>query len=135
MNPEKSSYILMQTPMSMFRNKSFTVMGFVTEVNLEMDFTKIKILVITFKNKEEVREIFEVFFQGEVRNFVDKYAKEGDLIDATGEMVISKTMIANNQIIKLSAKHAYLYKKFGNAYKQISEIIQAAETENEGLAF
>ena len=134
-NPEKSSYLLMQTPMTMFRNKSFTLMGFVAKIELEIDFTIISVIVITFRNKSEVKESFDVYFQNEVRSFVDKYAKESDLLDVAGEMVISKDSTNDLQVIKLSAKHAYLYRKYGPGYSQISEIIKAEETNNEDLAF
>lgn len=125
----------MQTPISMYRNKSFEIMGFVSQIDLEIDFTKIKILVITFRNKEEVREFFEVYFIGEVRAFVDKFSKEGDLIDCVGEMMVSRQSTEDLQVIRLIAKHAYLYRRYGTAYEQISEIIKAAETDNEDLAF
>lgn len=134
-NPEKASYLLMQSPMSMYRNKSFAIMGFVSQIDLEIDFTKIKILVITFRNKEEVREFFEVYFMGEVRAFVDKFSKEGDLIDVTGEMVVSKESTDSLKVVKFVGKHAYVYRRYGTAYEQISELIKAAETENEDLAF
>lgn len=134
-NPEKSSYLLMQTPMSMYRNKSFTIIGFVVEIILELDYTKIKVLVITFRNKDEVREHFDVYFIGEVRAFVDKFAKESDLIDIAGEMIISKESTESLQVIRLIAKHAYIYRKMGTAYQQISELIKASETENDDLAF
>lgn len=135
MNPEKSSYILQQTPVTWYRSKMFTVMGFITNVNLEMEFTKISVMVITFKNKNEVREIFELYFMGATREYIDRYAKIGDLINAAGDMIVSKESTDTTKIIKLNVKDAMLFIKMGTAYKQISDIIDAAETENEDLAF
>jgi hypothetical protein len=110
-------------------------MGFVVEIILELDYTKIKVLVITFRNKDEVREHFDIYFIGEVRTFVDKFAREGDLLDITGEMIISKESTDDLQVIRLIAKHAYIYRRYGIAYEQISELIKASETENDDLAF
>jgi len=134
-NVERASYILQQTPISLYPNKTFTLMGFVSDINLEIDFSIITIIVITFRNKSEIKESFDVYFQNEVRSFVDKYAKIGDLAHVTGEIIISKDSTDKLQVIKLSAKHAYLYRKYSTSYAQISEIIKAEETNNEDLAF
>jgi len=134
-SPEKSAYILQQTPTTWHRSKMFTLKGFVVEINLELDFTKMKVMVITFRNKEEVREIFELYFMGTAREFIDRHANEGDLIDAAGDMIVSKCSTPEQQIIKLNVKDSWLWRKYGNAYKQISEIIKAEETDNEDLAF
>jgi len=122
-NPEKSSFIIQQTPTTWHRSKMFTLKGFVVDIDREIDFTKMKVMVITFRNKEEVREIFELYFMGQAREFIDRYAKKGDKIDAAGDMIVGKQSTDDLLVIKLNVKDSELWRKFGSAYSQISEII------------
>ena len=136
MNPEKSSYIAMQVPTFMYPCKMFTLNGFVAKFDRDLDYSKAVVLVITFRDKKEIRENFEVYFRGRNRDFANRYISEGSLINVIGELVISKDSTERQQIIKLDAKHVMLWRKYGTAYEQISEILRSEDIEsNDYLAF
>lgn len=112
------AYSMQQPPLAVARNKLFTITGFVVNIDIQIEYTKLILRVTNFGATSPYDEDFIVYFTDLHKKFIDMNVKVRDLIDAIGELKISKQSTDNLQVVKLHGKHAYIYRNFIHTYEE-----------------
>ena len=105
-----------QKPMNLLRDRMFTITGFVKEIVQAKKHTRIVVNTSMYVRTKEHVDDFNVYFTGEIKEFVDKYVKEKFLVDIAGHLVVSSKSTDEMQVIVLEGKHVLVYKNFQNIY-------------------
>jgi len=132
----KASLHLMQDELALARNKMFTIMGFVQDITIKMDYTRVVVLVTNLLKSKNNDEFFNVYFRGKVKKFVDDHVQKLCVVDIIGHINVSKKSTPAAQILRLEGLHVYVYKNIDNIYTEPNpQFVNPMFIDNDDLAY
>jgi len=119
------------------RNNSFTIIGFVRNRIRSEKYTRLSIESVGFNKMTPVKDVYQIYFTGNIKTFVDKYVYNDYLVDVTGQVVVSSKSTEKQQILILEGKHVLAFKNFINVYEHPKNKYVHPDTlsNNKDLAF
>ena len=112
------SYSMQQPPLSVARNKLFTITGVVMTIDIQIEYTKLILRVTNYNVTHPYKEDFIVYFTDEFKKFIDLHVKIRDLLDVVGELKVSRQSTEELQVLKLHGRHAYIYRNYIHTYEE-----------------
>ena len=133
----KKAYLTFEKPFAVARNKMFLLTGVVKSSIRFRRHTRLTIESITLDRTKELKERFYVYFQDDIKDFVDNNIELNYIVEVTGNMVVSSKSTEEQQIIVLDGKHVTGFKNYVYAHEEVaSKVVDVSELKDKkDLAF
>jgi len=129
-------YNMMRMKLNVNRNKMFLLNGIVVSLDIKLDYTVLEILVLDYLKDVNNEEMYQVYAFNEAKRFTDEYIREGNVVDITGEITISKKVEKLGQIVLLARYiHNFGIDLDGYDTEDIPDYISPDDLTDEDLAY